>query len=204
MQRYCQLPGLRTARMRVHLAAAFVRYALVIPQGPRDLVMSRSAVRFRSSAPQLRLRNQAFATGGTSPAPKLESAPDNNATAAGDRRKSRGRGWVTIGRGREPPAGPQGAQIAPGRCGTSAPCPLDACGLQAAVRADLVARRRVATGFRGGRRPTDGSVGLRVSRRSAQKAGLPIPEHTRTRGGTDLWGKVRWGIGKIRPPGNVR
>ena len=51
--------------------------------------MSRSAVRVRSSAPQLRLGNQALATDGTSPAGKPESAPDNNATAVGDRRKSR-------------------------------------------------------------------------------------------------------------------
>ncbi len=126
----------------------------VIPQGPRDLVMSRSAVRVRSSAPQLRLRNQAFATGGTSPAPKLESAYDNNATAAGDRRNPRGRGWITIGRGGKRPAGPQDAQIAPGRVGTSAPCPLDLRDFQAAVRADRVARRQVAIRFRGGQRPS--------------------------------------------------
>ncbi len=137
-------------------------------------MMSRSAVRFRSSAPPLRLRNQAFATGGTSPAPKLVSAPDNNATAAaGDGRKSRGRGWITIGRGGKRPAGPQGAQIAPGRCGTSAPCPVDPRGFQAAVRADRVARRRVATGFPGGHRPSGAPVG------SWESAGKLPGEHGR-------------------------
>ncbi len=145
----------------------------VIPQGPRDLVMSRSAVRVRSSAPQLRPGNQAFATGGTSLAPKLESTYDNNATAAGDRRNPRGRGWITIGRGGKRPAGPQGAQIAPGRSGTSAPCPVDPRGFQAAVRADRVARRRVATGFPGGHRPTGAPVG------SWESAGKLPGEHGR-------------------------
>ncbi len=83
----------------------------VIPQGPRDLVMSRSAVRVRSSAPQLRLRNQAFATGGTSPAPKLESAPDSNATAVGDGRESRRH----LGKRKWPRRGAPGRS--PGRAG---------------------------------------------------------------------------------------
>ncbi len=135
------------------------RWWTVVEKPRIQLVMSRSAVRFRSSAPHRRLRNQGLATGGGQPAPKLESAPDNNATAAGDRRRSCGRGWTTIGRGPERPAGPQGAQVAPGRVGASAPCPRDPCGFQAAVRADPVARRRVATGSRGGRRPTGASVG---------------------------------------------
>ncbi len=133
----------------------------VIPQGPRDLVMSRSAVRVRSSAPQLRLRNQAFATGGMSPAPKLESAPDSNATAVGDGRKSRRHLGAEAGGARQVPGAPRSRRV---ESGTSAPCPLDPRGFQAAARADLVARRRVATRFRGGHRPTGASVELQVSR----------------------------------------
>ncbi len=83
--------------------------------------MSRSAVRVRSSAPQLRLQIQAFATGGTPPAPKLESTPDNNATAAGDRRNPRGRGWITIGRGGKRPAVPRTPRSRRGESGPRRP-----------------------------------------------------------------------------------
>ncbi len=95
----------------MHAAARRLPQHLVIPRYHLRLVMSRSAVRVRSSAPQLRLGNQAFATGGTSLAPKLESTYDNNATAAGDRRKSRRH----LGKRNRPRLGGPGRS--PGRAG---------------------------------------------------------------------------------------